>query len=184
MSTCPLIIDFEASALNSEGSYPIEIAWTKTNGDIVSHLIDISSVKDHLHWSQESEEVHGIHLEEVLSDGVCPKAIVEEFLKDREGRPVISDGPLFDYSWMKQLFTMAEQDIPFGQIVDFETLISSTVRKKISGGREVQAKVAELISDGVDSHRTHRAAGDVLALRNTFLRAMFLKPEVALSPSF
>lgn len=180
--SCPLIIDFEASSLNSEGSYPIEIAWTKVDGQIVSHLIDLNEVVDHLDWSPSSEDVHGIPLEEVLENGVSPRFIVDEFLKDREGRAVISDAPVFDFSWMKQLFQMAEVEMPFGQIVAYDALLSGVVRKKIQGNLAVSSKVADLIESGVEAHRTHRAAGDVLAMRNTYMRAQLIKPEISLTP--
>ena len=180
---CPLIIDFEASSLNSHGSYPIEIAWTKADGEIVSHLINLTSVIDDLDWSPISEEVHHISLDDVLENGVDPSVIVDEFLEDRKGRAVFSDAPVFDLMWMRQLFQMADREMPVAQILDYESLLTTVVRQKVSGGHKVSSVVSDLIEDGVESHRTHRAEGDVLALRNTYLRAVMLRPELSHSPS-
>ena len=178
---CPMIIDFEASSLNSDGSYPIEIAWTKTDGQIVSYLISLKDVLDDVDWSPSSEEVHGIPLEEVLSKGVDPRKIVDEFLADRNGRAVISDAPFFDYGWLKQLFQMAGEAVPVAQIIEYEHLLYSAIKKRVDDPRKIASHICDLMEDGVESHRTHRAAGDVLALRNTYIRATMIRPEVSFS---
>jgi hypothetical protein len=184
MSKCPLIIDFEASSIYNDGSYPIEIAWTKSNGEISSHLINLSKVMDKVYWDFNSECVHNIPLEEVNADGLDPQQIVEEFLSDLDGRQaMISDGPAMDMEWMRILFAQTDREVPFGQIVGYKDFLGTVVRNKLGYKAAALDVVDDLIENGVEVHRTHRAAEDVLVLRNTYQRALMIRPEPEMSLS-
>lgn len=183
MAKCPLIIDFEASSLYNEGSYPIEFAWTKSTGEISSHLINLSKVMDRVYWDFNSECIHNIPLEEVLADGLDPQFVVEKFLSDIDGRQaVISDGSEMDMEWMRILFAQTTKTLPFAQIVKYEDLLSAVIRKRSADTVSVDEVVHKLIEDGVERHRTHRAEGDVIVLRNTYQRALQLKIGKSYSP--
>ncbi|MFK4132346.1 exonuclease domain-containing protein [Pseudomonas luteola] len=179
MSTCPLIIDFEASSVFNEGSYPIEMAWTRTDGQIVSHLIDISPVMNDVYWSEDSEMIHSISLDDLLTKGKDATEVVQEFINDLGGRKVVfSDGPSMDYEWMQKLFAMAGQKPPFAMVQDYNALILTVVKQRIGDVSQAKETVDSLVSDGVDAHRLHRAGDDVLALRNTYIRAMHVRPKI------
>ncbi|NVJ98168.1 MAG: hypothetical protein HWE25_08450 [Alphaproteobacteria bacterium] len=71
-------IDFEASAL-IEGSWPIEFGWAivRPNRTIesASYLIQPAPHWDMAYWSDESQKVHGITIDDLQKEGLAPKVV-------------------------------------------------------------------------------------------------------------
>ena len=104
-----VFVDLEASSLLPE-SFPIEIAWVFEDGTGESHLIrpadnwlDVSG--DHLGWSAESEQIHGISLETLLRDGEPADVVARRAAAVLSVSKVLtfSDSPPSDGYWLQKL---------------------------------------------------------------------------------
>ena len=106
-------LDLEASSL-LPGGFPIEIAWVDEMGHGETHLIRpaaswLEEEKDHPNWSWQSEQVHGIKLTTLMSEGV-PHDVVARRVAEVLASPtavVCSDGVQFDGGWLERLFQAA-----------------------------------------------------------------------------
>ena len=61
----PSFIDFEASSL-SDKSYPMEVAWSLSDGSIEARLISPEGISQWTDWSKDAQAVHGIRREDLL----------------------------------------------------------------------------------------------------------------------
>jgi hypothetical protein len=172
-----VIIDIEASSLDPVRSYPIEIAWSIGGGRVKSFLVNLKSVLDDMDWSEASEGVHGIGLEECLESGYEPIHIVNEFLGDLGDAPPYSDGPAYDYHWLRQLFKMAGKEVPFGQIIPAADLFAKALRNNGFAPKNAIEVANAIIEDDVGAMRAHRAADDVQALMIGLEIAQKMRPE-------
>lgn len=172
-----MIIDIEASSLDPIRSYPIEIAWSIGGGRVKSFLVNLHSVLDHMDWSEASEGVHGIGLDECLESGYEPIHIVNEFLGDLGDAPPFSDGPEYDYHWLRQLFKMAGKEIPFGQVMPASDLFIKALRGNGFAPKNALEVANAIIEDDVGAMRAHRAADDVQALLIGLDIAKKMRPE-------
>lgn len=101
-------VDCEASSL-LPGSFPIEIAWVNCDGQGEHYLI-----RPHLEWleggcpgwSAESEAVHGISLETLLTEGTPIERVAARAAEVLFAPGVIgfSDAPGWDGQWLEVLF--------------------------------------------------------------------------------
>lgn len=110
-------IDFEASCLPGEGSYPIEIGLAKRDQTSYSSLI--KPTVEWLtwgHWSKESEKVHGISLEQLKSEGKPVEIVVLEAEEFIAGRQLVSDHERCENEWMAELYRAAGRQ--FGFVID------------------------------------------------------------------
>jgi hypothetical protein len=107
-------MDLEASSL-MPGGFPIEIAWVDEAGHSETYLIRpadawLDEDRDHPNWSWQSEQVHGIRLTTLLSEGV-PHGVVARRAAEVLASPtavVCSDGVQFDGGWLERLFQAAD----------------------------------------------------------------------------
>ena len=107
-------MDLEASSL-MPGGFPIEIAWFDETGHGEAYVIRPAEIwldedKDHPNWSWQSEQVHGIRLSTLLSEGV-PHDVVARRAAEVLASPsavVCSDGVQFDGGWLERLFQAAD----------------------------------------------------------------------------
>lgn len=99
-----IFFDLEASGL-SAASYPIEVAWKcPETGDSDNFLINPDTVTAWEYWDEFAEELHGIDLERLQSEGI---SAVEACLRLNEalsGKTLISDALEFDSFWIRRLF--------------------------------------------------------------------------------
>ena len=104
----PLItIDFEASSLD-EGTYPIEVGvcrWTAADQPIEGWsalLVPIPAWREHGSWSAASQEIHGIHREE-LEHGLSPTDAIVALNAITGGHPAFCDGGGHDFHWARMM---------------------------------------------------------------------------------
>ncbi len=107
MTNLPPFLDFEASSLSSN-SYPIEVAWSRPDGSIESHLISPVGIEGWSDWSLHSEKVHGISRDELLAHGESPELICTRMNLELAGQVVYTDNPIYDGSWLDKLFSVVE----------------------------------------------------------------------------
>lgn len=175
-----MIFDIEATSLHGTKSYPIEIAWQSSEGDLKSFLINLSSVADVLDWSEDSENIHGISLDQSINEGFDPHDVVRAFMDDYDGSPPYSDGPEYDFYWITQLFKMAGTKVPFNQVIPVTDLYIRELKKNGFSPKDSFELANQIIENDVDSMRTHRAAGDVEAVVHGLNIAKSMMPEVKL----
>lgn len=100
-------IDFEASSL-LPGSFPIEVAWVDQDGQGEHYLI-----RPHARWlergcpawSTESEAVHGISLETLVTEGVPVERVAARAAEVlfAPGAVTFADQPDWDGPWLDTL---------------------------------------------------------------------------------
>jgi hypothetical protein len=98
-------VDFEASSL-LPGSYPIEVGWVDMDGIGESHLIrPTQEWLDRGTWSLESQEVHGISMEELMDMGIDVRTVAKRTFHVLllQSASVFSDAPMHDGVWMDTL---------------------------------------------------------------------------------
>lgn len=104
-----LIIDIEASGLDPDHSYPIEIGIYNTEKPDTSLSFLIRPHPDWTHWDEVAEQIHGIERAELFRDGIAPDLAcyqLNDYINQHAGssNSVISDAPDFDYMWLRCLF--------------------------------------------------------------------------------
>ena len=103
----PLFLDFEASSLSS-CSYPIEVAWSRSDGSIESYLISPVGIEAWDDWSVLSEKVHGISRVELMAQGKSPDWICSLMNQQLIGQVVYTDNPTYDGMWLAELFSVSK----------------------------------------------------------------------------
>src|SRR5438552_2615965 len=106
-SNVPVFYDCEASCI---GGLPIEIGWAFV--DLSTDEIQSEShlVKPPTHWDMrpvwdpDAEKLHGVSLEQLLSDGRRPVEIAQRMNEALAGLELFSDGPTDDARWLRIIF--------------------------------------------------------------------------------
>ncbi|QEW06115.1 3'-5' exonuclease [Nitrincola iocasae] len=113
-----LIIDIEASGLDPDHSYPIEVGVYNTEKPSNSLSFLVRPHPDWSHWDDVAEEIHGIERAELFRDGIAPDIACDQLNHyisqhaDSFNR-VISDAPDFDFMWLRRLFRTAQRRMQF-----------------------------------------------------------------------
>lgn len=98
----PIFMDFEASGL-SKDSYPIEVAWSNTDGSIECYLIRPEPAWTY--WDELAEhEVHGISRQELMEKGLPVEWVVDRMRSKLKDQTIYVDGGDFDAVWCEKLF--------------------------------------------------------------------------------
>src|SRR5205085_11481442 len=107
----PCFVDCEASSLKAE-SYPIEVAWSNSDGSIESHLI-----RPHWSWTDWDDyaegEIHHISRDVLRAEGRPAKEVATRMNEALDGRVVYTDAPEFDGHWIARLFEAADLEPAF-----------------------------------------------------------------------
>lgn len=172
-----MILDIEATSLHPTRSYPIEIAWSLPGGKVRSFLVNLRTVLDRMDWCEFSHEKHGIELDHAMAEGEEPAFIVNQFLEDLGDGLPYSDAPEMDHRWLVQLFKMANQTLPFNQILPVNDLYIAELRKNGFNYQEASSVAEQIIEEDIEIHRMHRAAEDVSALQYGLTMAKALLPQ-------
>jgi len=102
-SSCPALIDFEASCLPEYGqSYPIEVAVARIDGTSKSWLIRPAEAWRFWDWSPEAEALHGISQELIARAGLDPALVLAELTEFVGDCVVYADADLDAY-WLEVL---------------------------------------------------------------------------------
>ena len=100
----PRFLDVEASSLNIN-SYPIEVAWSSTDGTIECYLINPQCVDAWSDWDYNAQQLHGISREACIEQGLSPKYLCELMSKSiLPGERIFADGGGIDEYWIDELY--------------------------------------------------------------------------------
>ncbi len=101
-----IFLDIEASSLGPE-SYPIEVAWTRTDGQSDSFLIEpVSTWSD---WDSFAElTVHGVSKAELSARGISVEQAADRLNQLLQGQVVLVDSLNWDGFWIERLFDAAK----------------------------------------------------------------------------
>lgn len=112
-STCPALIDFEASCLPEYGrSYPIEVAIARVDGTSRTWLIRPVQAWRFWDWAPEAEALHGISQELIAHEGTAAAQVLAEMAQFVGDCPVYADADLDAY-WLEVLAHGAGMKPPF-----------------------------------------------------------------------
>lgn len=159
----PYFIDIEASGLGP-ASYPIEIGWSDSQGRVHSLLIRPDAYwLEAGEWSPESEYVHGLSLDLLLSEGVSPVEAWSRLIEicGREAT-LFSDAVDFDRMWLAELAAAAHDELGAMQLSPACELIHAPEPSPYLDALLYRARTQLGL-------RQHRAAEDVRALLCAYL---------------
>lgn len=149
-----VFIDCEASGLHAS-SYPIEVGWAHLDLSCDGFLIRPHPSWSEWDWSTESEKVHGIRREQLLSDGIDVVEAAERLNAEWGGKVVISDAPGFDGAWIAKLFYVASVDPAFPlRLEPGMQYIRDAADAAFNNLMDVEQRLTRIIP------RPHRAAAD------------------------
>lgn len=153
-----VFIDFEASSLR-RGSFPIEVGVARIRGPEIlteSALIRPTKKWDMSSWSTTSQEVYGIPLDSLESEGL-PVQTVSEWLGTRiNGKVVVSDAPGHDQRWLDMLLKAGgvEQKC---RIAGLDALLSRFTGQAYEAALEMLRMLPQPHRAGPDAARLARA---------------------------
>ncbi|WP_417581399.1 exonuclease domain-containing protein [Nitrincola sp.] len=163
-----LIIDIEASGLDPDHSYPIEIGVYNTDKPDTSLSFLIRPHPDWSHWDDVAEEIHGIERAELFRDGIAPDLACDQlnhFISQHAdgSNRLISDAPDFDFMWLRRLFRTAQRPMLFKLAgidsvlsLNRQTLIFAELEKQQMPHRALaDARIIGEILMGYTSPQTH-----------------------------
>jgi hypothetical protein len=140
-------VDIEASGL-SEGSFPIEIGWARTDGQAGSILIRPAADWEIDTWDEQAEELHGIGLADLVA-GVAARDAADRLNMVFAGVSlVLSDAREMDGGWLDTLFQETPRERSFS-LADFD----GEFRRQFGHDPSI-----------VEEDRVHRAGPDALQL--------------------
>lgn len=150
-------IDLEASGLGSK-SWPVEVAWTFTEGPPAAFLIRPDEAWPDEAWEEGAEALHGISRDDLRRDGVSIREVCTALNQALAEAEVFSDAPDWDGFWLIRLFTAGGVRQEFS-IHDYAKLVSPIIADQ---GKEILARAAHL------APRRHRAGADVTHLQTLY----------------
>ena len=154
-----LIIDIEASGLDPDHSYPIEIGIYNTNQPDSSFSFLIKPHDSWIYWDEFAEEIHGISIAELIDYGISPANACDRLNfyvnKMSSDKPcVISDAPDFDYMWLKCLFLSADIRMQF-KVAGIDSILEPNRQANLYAELERQDMPHRALADA-------RIIGDIL----------------------
>jgi len=152
----PIIIDVEASGFGFN-SYPIEIGLAMEDGATRCFLI--KPEPGWVHWSPDSENLHGISRETLSKYGRSVKEVGTILNQMLAGKTVYSDGWSYDQSWLNLLFVFAKQPLQFR----LEAITYLLNEEQLNAWTRVKHELIDQLE-----FKRHRASNDALILQRTF----------------
>jgi hypothetical protein len=154
----PVILDIEASGFGV-GSYPVEIGYVDSHGDVWS-----AQVQPHanwLHWDDEAAKLHQQSRQDLLQHGQTAREIAMHLNQVFAGQTLYTDGWYQDFVWLHSLYEAAGMSPSF-KLEDLSVLLS-TEQKSV--WHETKQNILETFS-----LQQHRAATDAKVLQLTWLK--------------
>ncbi|MFS1430220.1 exonuclease domain-containing protein [Vibrio splendidus] len=112
-----VVIDVEASGLDLDVSYPIEVAWLSLSGESDEFLVNPESTTGWDHWDQFAEDsIHHISRNECVKNGLTVEQAAKRLSSQLCGCLVVSDGMSHDKTWLTKLFHKAGEQVNFDTI--------------------------------------------------------------------
>jgi len=158
----PSFIDIEASGLGP-GSWPIEVAWTLSDGTAVTHLIRPEPDWDH--WDPSAEEIHGISRRQCEAEGRLPGQVWDELWQHAQHHELSSDAPSTDGLWLARLQRPGDPSI---DLFDADRLLMELAERR-SPHAPVAALEEAIKQAWGDAPIVHRAGPDARRLHRIWL---------------
>jgi hypothetical protein len=175
MNTAIRFIDVEASGLQV-GSYPVEVGWSSP--ELVSEGFLVSPAPDWGldDWSRTAELVHGISLEDCVTQGLPVQEAAVRLNLALNGRLLYSDAPDYDGYWLRRLYKAAAMQPTFSlKLLPLEPLLRDTLRAR--GHGDWWPDIEDLSRHVHTRHpRTHRAEADARHMAAMYRSALGLEP--------
>lgn len=113
MSHQRAFLDVEASGLDDDLTYPVEIAVVRDDGQERSWMIrPCEEWLEQGTWSDESQDVHGLSLNLLSRDGHQVEMVAQDLAEFVSGWTVLSDARLADGFWLRRLYNAAGLKVP------------------------------------------------------------------------
>jgi hypothetical protein len=160
------IIDFEASSLDLQKSYPIQVGVALDDGTTYSAYI--KPEESWTDWNPKSQEVHGIPRHVLRDCGKDVKTVAQELCEFIGEETVYCDGGVYDFHWLSVLFHHAKVHNTINvELVRF--ILPSDLRYKYHPLKEETAKTMDL--------KEHDAGNDALIIQSTVKQILQLEAE-------
>lgn len=155
-------LDCEASSIDEQGSYPIEVGWCFADTEEAeSHLI--IPHPDWLDWDPQSQELHGLSRKILFQQGEPGPDVARRLIEALAGADVYADSEL-DGIWITKLCEAAGIAPP-PAIGRFEALLFDMVPADLGEvSRTALIQESRRLADHL-APRAHRAVPDALHLR-------------------
>ncbi len=161
----PNIIDFEASGFGVD-SYPIEVGVVLNTGQKYCALI--KPADDWLYWDKKAEQVHGLSLDLLRSQGKPISTVARELNALLENKTVYSDAWVIDKPWLSRLFFQSRLSPSF-----FLSSLEYILKEE---QMEIWMEIHRQVIFDLALTR-HRASTDALVIQETYARTQQLLPE-------
>jgi len=142
LNVAPMFIDFEASSLTAN-SYPIEVAWTDSAGEIETHLISPKECADWTDWNEESAWIHKIRHCQLLEDGKTISWMCDFLTEKLANQTLYSDAPKHDTFWLYRLFEARDLELPNITIKHMDSLMAGILAARDHSVDEIKEKLAD-----------------------------------------
>lgn len=153
-----IILDCEASGLDTFKSYPIQIAWIGLNSDNYDTFY-IKPHHDWNYWDVEAELVHNIPRKLLYDVGLSINASAIRLLNSLHKfniKTIYSDSPFYDGNWFYKLFKYAGYfDIEY----EFEHIANAFDNEKMK---------AFYIQETLSQKRPHDALEDCKMMKEAY----------------
>jgi DNA polymerase III epsilon subunit-like protein len=155
-----VVLDFEASAMPSRSSYPIEVGIAFVlSGESRSWLIrPTEQWLQTGQWDPESEKIHRLTKEVLLAEGQPVDRVRSELTEAVAGHRVLSDALMADALWLRSLYG----GTPAFRLGSVGAVLEALTAPLGSGGRGPLAKAVKLASRRFP--QAHRAGPDARRL--------------------
>lgn len=167
------VLDYEASSLDPELSYPVEVGIALWRGPVAPVIVwgsRIGPSPDWVRngiWTQEAQDVHGIAPADLV-DAPAPGEVLRRVNALLDGVPsVISDNPWWEEFWTHRIEAAAGACAAF--VVD-------ALRDRLS---DAGARRRNAMADYLEAHpRPHRAKDDAARLVLGIAKGLGFEPTV------
>ncbi|RAU16975.1 hypothetical protein DN062_15615 [Nitrincola tibetensis] len=139
------VIDIEASGLDPDLSYPIEIGVydTKNPDASISFLIKPDPAWEY--WDSNAESIHNISRKLLEKDGINLREACDR-LNQSIAQIVISDAPDFDFMWLQRLFDKAAKPMRF-KVSGFYSFLTPEQQNQLNRHLDIQERPHRALAD-------------------------------------
>lgn len=155
-----LIIDIEASGLDPDMSYPIEIGLYNLDQPETSISFLIKPHSKWVYWDERAAEIHGISRELLKEEGISIETAchrLNKYINETSAQKalVISDAPDFDFMWLRCLFISAAVRMHF-KVIGIDSVLEPTRQSMLFADLERQEMPHRALADA-------RIIGEILS---------------------
>ncbi|EXJ13017.1 MULTISPECIES: 3'-5' exonuclease [Nitrincola] len=139
------VIDIEASGLDPDLSYPIEIGVYDTQHPETSISFLIKPDASWEYWDSNAESIHNISRNLLDKEGISLEDACDR-LNLGIDQVVISDAPDFDYMWLQRLFDKASKPMRF-KVSGFYSFLTPEQQSQLNRHLDIQERPHRALAD-------------------------------------